>query len=135
MNDIDNNNSNYNNNKDNKKSLIMTPRGPGDVAKNSEEPIGIDESNYKEWSQKEVMIWIKVNLSNNGIDDKQIKSFLKEWKKRYITGAMLDTLKNEPEMLNLLITKCDEKEAPFGIWLVMKIIIQNLGNQDQVFQE
>ena len=91
--------------------------------------INISESNYEQWSQKEVMIWIKENLSNNGIEDAQIKSFLKEWSKKYITGSMLTTLKNEPNALNSLIAKCDEKQAPFGIWLVMQTIIQNLGNQ------
>ena len=75
-----------------------------------------------------VLIWIKINLSKNGIDDDQIKSFLKEWKKLYITGAILNTLNNDSKILDSLIKKCDEKAAPVGIWLVMKNIIQNLCN-------
>ena len=102
--------------------------------------IPTDESNYKEWSQKDVMIWIEMNLSNNGIDDKHIQSFLNEWKKLYITGAMLDTIKNDSDALNVLKSECDAKQAPIGIWLVIKVIVKNLGNEnnkkdDQLYKD
>ena len=50
------------------------------------------------------MIWIKVNLTNNGIDNKKIKSFLKEWKTLYVKGAILNTLKSDDDALNVFMS-------------------------------
>ena len=108
-------------------SLIMALNGPGhgqnkynynvknkekgEIAHDDDHGIEIDELNYRQWSQKEVMMWTKVNLTNNGIDNKKIQSFLKEWKKLYVTGAILNTLKNDDDALNVIMSKCDENKA------------------------
>ena len=66
--------------------------------------------------------------------EKQIKIFLKEFNKKCINGAMLDIFKNDRNILNQLISDTNKDNAPFGIWLIIKTIISNLGekNSDQL---
>ena len=89
--------------------------------------IVMDESNYQQWSQNDVLIWIKMHLAMDGIDDTQIQMFINEFEKQYITGATLARLKNDSNELTSLKSQMDRKAASFGVWLVVKTAIQNLG--------
>ena len=65
-------------------------------------PNELDCANCHMWTQKEMLIWIKTDLVDNGLDAKVIKSFLVEFDGKHITGAMLKQFKNIENWIDAL---------------------------------
>ena len=80
---IDNgNNSNiHNNNKEYGNKILM------------------DESNFQLWSQKDVLMWLKMQLLENGFCKSVVLQFLREFATKQVTGA-LKMFKTNPKFLN-----------------------------------
>lgn len=65
---------------------------------NGVEMIGsLDESKHQQLSEKEVLIWLKENLLNNGLGNDDAKHFLQEFARMKIIaiGGTLYALKND----------------------------------------
>ena len=86
----------------------------------------INENNISNFSQKEVLIWIKINLSKNGINNNKIKLFLIEFNKKCITGSILLKFKNNEKLIDSFIKQFSEENQAFGIWMILKSMIQNI---------
>ena len=54
---------------------------------------------------KDVLLWMKMNLIENGIDHNVIKTFLTQFSKQCVTGVIIDKLTNDPELMNELKKK------------------------------
>ena len=96
----------------------------------------LDETKYKQWSRKQVLIWLKENLLNNGFTKERSKEFLKEFNKMEMTGGSLYTLKNcdkndRNEKFDKLIQQFSKKNQQFGIWLVVQSCIENININSQ----
>ena len=96
----------------------------------------VNEKKYQEWSQKDVLVWLKDSLISNGLSKEKTKSFLKEFSTKYITGGTLDELKNNPQLIDELKSDFGDENKAFGIWIVVKRCIRNIdspimGQHDQ----
>lgn len=80
---------------------------------------------YSTWNQNEVLEWVQSTLEENSIDGDTIESFLNEFSDKYVTGAMLKTLKNDTKKMNQL--KLQFKNQSFGIWMAFDTALENLG--------
>ena len=90
---------------------------------------GLDESRYQQWSKKDVLIWLKENLMNNGLNEKETKSFLKEFSKHRITGGTLFAIKNRDkngQMINQIKREFSHENQALGIWIVIQTCIDNI---------
>ena len=144
-NDHDNNNSSNNNNYQIAKlhTRSITELASGDERGTAKHVyvtpgcenggISIDESKYQQWSKKDVLIWLKENLINNGFSQKQAKRFLKEFSKQSITGGTLHMLKykdNDEVMFNQLRREFSIENQAFGLWMTVKTCIKDLHDEE-----
>ena len=88
----------------------------------------LNENNFSNWSSKEVLIWLKIILENNGFDSyKMIKPFLIEFSKYNINGKILkkirisDNIQDEIKELKLKFSKRSQNDK---IWNVIQSSIQ-----------
>ena len=121
---------------DNKNKVVTKGNNSDDQNDNEENGIGIigslDENRYKQWSKKEVLVWLKENLLNNGFTKERSKEFLKEFNKMGITGGSLDAFKNydaNDKKFDKLIKQFSKKNQEFGVWLVIQTCIENINAQ------
>ena len=121
---------------DNKNKVVTKGNNSDDQNDNEENGIGLigslDENRYKQWSKKEVLIWLKENLLNNGFTKERSKEFLKEFNKMGITGGSLDAFKNydaNDKKFDKLIKQFSKKNQEFGVWLVIQTCIENINAQ------
>ena len=91
----------------------------------------IDESNYQEWSEKQVLIWFKKVLSAHNVEKQLISSFLKELSAKCVTGKKLDQFKNNNEMLLAFQSQFSTKHRAFAMWLALQTAIDDLGSSKQ----
>ena len=99
----------------------------------------LDESKYQQWNDKEVLLWLKENLLNNGFRKEKAKEFLKEFKKMGITGGTLYSLKNsnmetKKMYFDELRHEFSNKNREFGIWLVIRTCIENINSNENMGQ-
>ena len=90
----------------------------------------LDESKYQQWRKKDVLLWLKENLMNNGFEEDNVKSFLKEFSKMNIVGGTLHVLKhgnNIDKKFNGLRSEFSHKNQALGIWMVVQSCIENVG--------
>ena len=71
-------------------------------------------------------------MEYNGIETNVIKSFLKEFNKQYVTGRMIEMYKqdNTNKLLDGLKLQFTPKNQAYGIWMIIKANIENLGAND-----
>ena len=100
--------------------------GVGNKRKINTYNMGIDRSKYDTWSQKEVLIWLKMSLVENGIDNEIIKSFLKEFSRKYVTGAMLVRFQKDEKLLDSLQEQFSARNQAFGLWMVVKTALKGI---------
>ena len=93
--------------------------------------VNVDKANYENWSQKEVLIWLKENLVNNNFDKQIVIGFLKEFSKQYVTGKTLMQFKRNNLLLDQFKTQFSDKNQAFTIWLVVRTAIQNIDQDSQ----
>ena len=106
-----------------------TPAGPT----NGVGIIGsLDENKYQQWTEKQVLIWLKENLLNNGLNEDKAKRFLKEFAKMSISGGTLYALKsNNNNEFERLKNEFSYQNQAIGIWMVVQCCIQNIGDNSQ----
>ena len=83
----------------------------------------LKEEKYQDWTQKEVLIWLKMILLNNGMEKNMIKSFLIEFSQKCVSGVVLKHLKSNEKLIDSMMTQFSQKNQAFGIWLVIKSAI------------
>ena len=105
---------------DNHTTVTSTPDG---------DKLGLNENNYQEWSQKQVLVWIKLLLVKNGIVHEMIKSFLTEFSTKCITGSVLKTFKQQPKLIDALKSQFTQNNQAFGIWIIIQSSITSLGDE------
>ena len=91
----------------------------------------IDESNYQEWSEKQVLLWFKKVLSTHNVEKQLISSFLKELSTKCVSGKRLDQFKNNNEMLLAFQSQFSTKHRAFAMWLALQTAIDDLGSSKQ----
>ena len=106
---------------------IATTKGGKLMGKGIGGDVNVNQANYQEWTQKEVLVWIKINLVNNGIENEMTKSFLTEFATKYITGPMLKQLKENKKYIDALKAQFSDKNQAFGIWMVVESAIDSIG--------
>ena len=87
---------------------------------------GINNKDISKWNERDVIIWLKKNLLNNGFNKQIILSFLEEFQAKYITGKLLLQLKNQPNLIDELKKEFSQQNQAFGIWMVIRTEIQSL---------
>ena len=87
----------------------------------------IDESRYESWTQKEVLLWLKMNLIKNGFESLIVNSFLKEFSTKYVTGRVLKEFKNNESLIDNMMSQFSDKNQAFGVWTVIRANIDALG--------
>ena len=92
----------------------------------------LDESKYQQWSEKEVLVWLKENLLNNGLAEDDAKYFLKEFAKMKFIGGTLHALKNDIGSIDGFRNEFSKKNQVYGIWMVVRSCIQNIGENIHV---
>ena len=138
----DDSDDNNNNNNDNNDELVSEGQDGNDVngtqsnrygsGKETGSKYQIDESKYQEWTQKEVIMWLKLSLAYNGIESDVVKQFLKEFNRKYVTGRMIEMYKNDQngQLLDQLRLEFSKPNQVYGIWMVIKSNIQSLGGDN-----
>ena len=89
--------------------------------------INLDESRFENWTQKEVVWWMKQKLAEKGIDAKKIKSFMTEFRTKLITGSVLKELQNQDDYFNQLKNEFSIENQAFGMWMIIKTSVNSLG--------
>ena len=92
----------------------------------------LDENRYQQWTEKQVLLWLKENLLNNGVSQDDAKNFLKEFAKMKIVGGTLHGLKTDNNSINQFKKEFSPKNQAFGIWIVVRNCIQNVGQNIHV---
>lgn len=87
----------------------------------------LNEEMYPEWSQTQVLCWLKMILLQNRLDSNTIESFLSEFKQQGVTGAGLKQFKMDETLIDIIKTGFSKRNQAFGIWLVIKSAIRLLG--------
>ena len=99
----------------------------------AESRIVVDETKYPNWTPKQVILWMKINLDNNDIDARVTRTFLCEFYQKEINGAILKQLKKNAQLIDQLKKEFSPKNQVSGIWLVVKSSIISIGDQDADF--
>ena len=110
------------------KNNIISPEEEGDNQDNQvkDTNINLDESNYENWTEEQVLQWLKKKLTEKTISSDKIKSFISEFRKQAISGSVLKELRDENNLKQLQSVFSGENQA-FGIWMVIKTSVNNLG--------
>ena len=87
---------------------------------------GLDYKQWSKWSQKDVLIWLKLLLLANDLDKKDIRIFLTEFSDKRVNGALLKDLKTSDKLLDEFILKFSSKNQAYSIWLPVKLAIEHL---------
>ena len=122
-------NVNIDDHDDNNKNIYSNDHNDGNNDDNNEDDhkhttsggngvIGsLDESTYQHWTEKQVLIWLKENLINNGLGQDDAKKFLKEFAKMKIIGGTLHGLKNNITSIDQFRSEFSKENQAFGIWV------------------
>ena len=92
----------------------------------SSHTITVANQKYREWGQKDVLLWLKSILLESKINTVQVEEFLAEFSNQCITGAMLVTLSQDPKIVEQLKSQFSKKNQVFGIWLIVESAITSL---------
>ena len=82
-----------------------------------------DDNGYHEWTQKHVILWIKIILIQNKFENQAIVSFLREFAAQCINGKQLEKLKQDDNMFNQLVSNFSLPNREFAIWKVIQSAI------------
>lgn len=85
-----------------------------------------NEINIKNWSQKDVSIWLKYHLVKNNFESQVISLFLKEFGKKNIDGKQLIKMKDNNKLIDQLKLQFTNKNQENAIWYVVKNSINKL---------
>ena len=91
--------------------------------------------NYTEWSQKDVLIWLKKTLVKNNFENKIIISFLREFGRKYVTGKTLEKFQDNNKFIDEFILQFSDQNQESNIWLVVRNAIEDLESLGDFIQE
>ena len=95
---------------------------------------GPNEKNYLQWNQRDVLIWIKMHLVNNGIDHNIIKSFLTQLSKKCVTGVVIGKMKQEPLLMNELKLQFID-DCYWGVWVIIQSAIASIDDDKKKYTD
>ena len=93
-----------------------------------EDVVVVEKANYLQWTQEEVLVWLKINLRDKKMNEDVIESFLNEFEQQHITGAILQQFKMNEKLVDQLQCKFSQKNQAFGVWMIIKTAIGSLDN-------
>ena len=82
--------------------------------------IGWGDSNYQKWTQKQVILWIKDILLQNGLSNQMIVTFLKELSKKRVNGEVLDTFVQDQMLVGHFVGQFSLENQTDSIWNPIK---------------
>ena len=85
--------------------------------------------NVEDWSQSDVLKWLKSHLINNHIESNATDMFIKEFETKYVTGKVLLQLKKDDTLFQHLKTEFSKTNQVFGIWVVFKTALESLNDK------
>ena len=85
---------------------------------------------YWEWSEKDVLKWVKINLLEKGIESSKIESFLTEFECHSITGKILKQFKQTPQLISTLKSHFSKENQRFGVWLALESAISQIDQRN-----
>lgn len=88
----------------------------------------MDELQYQLWTQNQVSQWLKQHLEQK-FESKTIKSFLKEFDNKFVSGSYLKEMKNDSDSIDHFRAQFSRKNQADGIWAVVRPAIINVGNR------
>lgn len=91
----------------------------------------VDESNFQEWTNKHVLIWLKVLLQRAKFEKIVVKTFLKEFNKIQVTGITLKKYKENMELIHELKKQFPQNSQIDPIWQEIEAAIKVLGTNDR----
>ena len=84
--------------------------------------IEYEDTNYVNWSQKQVIVWLKDTLLRNNVDKKKILAFLKEFARKNVTGRTLAQFHDNPAWLDGFVMQfSEENQNCDDIWGIIKV--------------
>ena len=110
--------------------MFVTALGSGDDDGPAGSQVVIGETKYGNWTREQVILWMKTNLDNNDIDPRVTRTFLMEFYKKQINGAILKQLKKNHQLVDKLEKGFSPKNQVFGVWVVARSSILSIGDQD-----
>ena len=84
-------------------------------------------TNYQDWSQKEVILWMKNVLIKQNLDNQIIATFLREFGKQYVTGQTLVKFKESEKAFDGFKEQFSQKNQAYAIWLAIRDAIDQIG--------
>ena len=86
------------------------------------------ESNFIQWTAEQVSVWIEQKLVENGIGQDKIKTFLKEFDTMSVSGQVILRIQKDNSLIDQLKQEfSDENRKAFGIWVIVKSSVLNVG--------
>ena len=102
--------------------------GNNNANRDGEDVVDIDAANYLQWTQEEVLVWLKIHLRDSKMNEDVIEPFLNEFEQQHITGTVLQQLKMNQKLIDQLQCRFSHKNQAFGVWISIKTAIESLGN-------
>lgn len=79
------------------------------------------------WTENEVLAWLKSLLLANNLDKKIIVNFLNEFSKKNVNGKELSQLKSNESAMDEFILKFSNENQIYSVWLPIKFAIKQFG--------
>ena len=90
--------------------------------------VDLDESRYKTWSQKDVLLCIKLQLMKivSDKDPERVLTLLKEFARKNVTGKTLEELTQDTKRMNAFTLQFSQQNRDFELWLVIKTAVDEI---------
>ena len=86
-----------------------------------------NESNFAQWTDTEVLFWVKKVLAKSNFDNETIKQFVSEFSSKHVTGESLSQFKQNPKLLEQFQLGFNNKNQLFTIWVAISNGIKDIG--------
>ena len=93
--------------------------------------LGLVRAECHEWTQKQVILWIKQVLLQASLENKVIVWFLREFSKKCINGKDLLKLKQDEKLVDSLAKQFTMENQSYEIWKPIKDAINAMGMPTQ----
>ena len=90
-----------------------------------------DEDDYRQWTRKQVILWLKLIVLEAKVGNEAIVCFLREIYKKNVTGIMLNQFKNDEQFMYQFVASMSLKNQTFVIWMPIKVAIDKLESDHQ----
>ena len=98
--------------------------GVGEMA--GESDAATKKLGYVNWTQSDVILWLKALLLANNFEKEAIVKFLREFGKKNVTGQTLSKFKENGRLVDSFVTQFLIENQAYPIWLAIKSGIDEL---------